>query len=255
MIDLFPTLLYCEKDVALELQERLATSITKIYNERAYYEDENPIKGRVWRRLGLYDSKGNHISDKKTGTTWQEKPPGEVSMEGVDGWKELRQIVHKHAIEYFKEITDYPHIAQLEHYWPVQAWWSVFDEKDDYPWHYHSQYCMIGTYYVQHEPGHAPISFRSPINALVTNTIPGTSKVKLEETIFPKTGDLLIWPPWLEHEVPGKDSYLYKKNDIQGLNKFYRDPDNEEYGKLRISISVCFLKPDIMLGYMNEKRE
>ena len=31
--------------------------------------------------------------------------------------------------------------------------------------------------------------------------------------------------------------------------------DNIKYGKLRISITVCFLKPDIMLGYNNEKQK
>ena len=126
MIDLFPTALYWEKAVGLHLQERLATSITKLYDERAYYVEKNPLKGRHWRKLGLYDSEGNHAYDK-----------GKDSMEGVEGWKELRQIIHQHALKYFKEISDYMWIKQLEEYWPVQAWWSVFDEKDDYPWHHH----------------------------------------------------------------------------------------------------------------------
>ena len=244
MIDLFPTALYWEKAVGLHLQERLATSITKLYDERAYYVEKNPLKGRHWRKLGLYDSEGNHAYDK-----------GKDSMEGVDGWKELRQIIHQHALKYFKEISDYMWIKQLEEYWPVQAWWSVFDEKDDYPWHHHSQYCLIGTYYLQHDEEHAPITFRSPINSLVTSSVPGVSKLNLEETLAPKTGDLMVWPAWLEHEVPGTDSYIYKKDDSQGLNKNYPDPDNVKYEKLRISITVCFLKPDIMLGYNNEKRK
>ena len=122
MIDLFPTKLYWEKDIGLHLQERLATSITKIYEERAYYEEKNPLKGRNWRRLGLYDSDGNHVVDK-----------GIDSMEGVDGWQELKQLIHQHGINYFKEMTDYMWIKQLEEFWHVQAWWSVFDETDDYP--------------------------------------------------------------------------------------------------------------------------
>ena len=37
MIDLFPTKIYWEKDIATHLQERLSSSITKLYNDKAYY--------------------------------------------------------------------------------------------------------------------------------------------------------------------------------------------------------------------------
>ena len=245
MIDLFPTLVYWEKDIASHLQERLVTSITKLYNDKAYYLDGQPIKGRQWRKLGgVYDSEGNHSVDK-----------GLDSMDGVDGWLELKEIVHQHAITYFKELTDYKWIDQLEETWPVQAWYSVFDEQDNYPWHHHAQYCLIGTYYVQHEEEHSPVALRAPLNSLITNTIPGTSKVPGEHVLEPKTGDLMIWPGWLEHEVPGADSYIYKKDDSTGRNKSYPDPDNDKYEKLRISITMCFLKPDIMLGYKNEYKK
>jgi len=62
----------------------------------------------------------------------------------------------------------------------------------------------------------------------------GTKATNLEETIQPETGDLIIWPAWLEHQVPSIEEKLLNHSTIHEINK---------YKEKRISITNCYVKP------------
>ena len=63
----------------MDLQESLNDDITKQYDIKAYYEDENPEFGRNFRKLSVYaDSQGTHVLQAKTNP-----------MEGITQYEEL----------------------------------------------------------------------------------------------------------------------------------------------------------------------
>ena len=63
----------------MDLQESLNDDITKQYDIKAYYEDENPEFGRNFRKLSVYaDSQGTHVLQAKTN-----------AMEGITQYEEL----------------------------------------------------------------------------------------------------------------------------------------------------------------------
>jgi hypothetical protein len=122
----------------------------------------------------------------------------------------------------------------LKNFWHNYAWYTYFDETDSYGWHSHTQYYLIVTYYVRADEEHAPIQFKSPISDMYTSWTLGTKKAELKETIQPKTGDIMIWPAWLEHQVPSIQEKILDHSTIE---------EGHKYTNKRISITNCFVKP------------
>ena len=68
----------------------------------------------------------------------------------------------------------------------------------------------------------------------------GTKNVNLEETIQPKTGDLMVWPSWLEHQIPALDTKILNMSKAEDVNK---------YKHKRISITNGYVKPHAQFLY------
>jgi len=229
IINLFEFPIYHVRNFAPEHRETCASNITNQYKERAYYIDNNPIKGEYWRRISLYDDKGVHAHTK-----------GLDGIQGIPEWSIVKKQIKDHAIDYLHSFTDLKNtvlLKSLKEDWTDYSWWSCYAENDDYPWHHHANMFFTSCWFIQHDEKHAPLSFRSPLHSLINGWLPGDSKLKNEVVIKPEQGDLLIWPGWLEHEVPGPDAYIFYNKMEQGANKWQYDPDTIKYDQLRITLT------------------
>ena len=128
-------------------------------------------------------------------------------------------------------------LESLKEDWTHYSWWSCYAENDDYPWHHHANMFFTSCWFIHHDEKHAPLSFRNPLHSILNGCVPGDSKLKNEIVIKPEQGDLLIWPGWLEHEVPGPDAYIFYNKMEQGANKWQYDPDTIKYDQLRITLT------------------
>ena len=224
-----------EDPLPLELRNRLRDSIIDIYNSREWWLEKEPERAKWWRQLSYFNEKGQHVSET-----------GEDSMRGVDGWDEMKAIITPLAVKYFESISHYPYIDLLREHWHIYGWWMVCDEKQHLKYHHHAQHCVIGNYYVQKEPEHAPMKLKSPLDSLIISSTPGVSKIPSEVVLDGKTGDCIFWPGWVEHEVPGTDTLIYRKGEAQG--GYIHNPNNK-YDKLRVTIVLCFVDPSLQFGY------
>lgn len=123
-------------------------------------------------------------------------------MEGVD-WSELETHIHRCSKEYIKAV--FPQ-AKWYNTKIDNIWWNLYGLNNHHCWHIHPASLLSGTYYVHMDDLSAPVSFKSPIMMLLSSTYhnkygSGTKWSQLV-TIKAKTGDLLMWPSWLEHAVP-----------------------------------------------------
>lgn len=83
----------------------------------------------------------------------------------------------------------------------VKWWYSVYREGDNHELHNHPQCTLAGTYYVFADEESSEIRYKSPY--AWTNMI---DRELDDGEVFarykPETGDVLVWPPWLDHQVP-----------------------------------------------------
>lgn len=102
-------------------------------------------------------------------------------------------------------------------------WFSYYGENDRHCLHLHPGAIISGTYYPYADDNSTSIRFRAPHYAHAAMTGLGSTN---EDTIWhfhqPKTGQILFWPSWLEHEVSGQGA--------------------AEPGKERVAISFNFSK-------------
>ena len=225
--------LYYAHNVGKDLLPILQESIESLQQEKNDW-----LRHRS--KVSIYTKEGDH------------KFPLKIDpMEGVEGWKDLKLIIKEHVMNFYDEVhpIDYdyqqgPDIAlreELNAFWYSNSWYTYFDETDSYPWHSHGQFYFIATYYAQAEEEHAPIQFKSPMSDMYTAWALGTKSLNLEETIQPKSGDLIIWPGWLEHQIPAMDTNL--------AQQAVKLENNNKYKHKRISITSAYVKPHAQFLY------
>ena len=139
-----------------------------------------------------------------------------------------KDLPHKEAME--AEMTelsiDYLKMRQApERIWKGVRpfyWFSIYQEGDSHCLHNHPGAAVAGTYYPYADENSVPIRFRHPSLNLIEMSEP---KFNDENWHFhhPRTGDLNVWPPWLEHQI-----------GTQGP---------VDHDKARIAISFNFGKP------------
>jgi uncharacterized protein (TIGR02466 family) len=84
------------------------------------------------------------------------------------------------------------------------SWWfSVYKENDRHTCHIHPGAMVSGTYYPYSDKQSSPIRFRSPYYTHAAMT--GGGQLDEDATLWhshqPKSGEILFWPSWLDHEV------------------------------------------------------
>lgn len=123
--------------------------------------------------------------------------------------KNLRQQILK-AVNYFtSEILDVEQKFEL-----TTSWVNKYGKADLNHQHSHPNSMISGVYYIESDESSAPIVFNKPYfyTNLFHETIKPTFKNKNNNQfnldyygLKPVTGDLLIFPSWLEHTVPPQE--------------------------------------------------
>tara|TARA_B100001250_G_scaffold413382_1_gene447339 strand:+ start:4431 stop:5117 length:687 start_codon:yes stop_codon:yes gene_type:complete len=91
---------------------------------------------------------------------------------------------------------------------PLQSWWTVYEKGAYIPRHSHYNSMISGVYYLRHPEGAGNISFYNPIGNLANHLWCDDLifQVAARMRIQPKTGTLLLFPGWLEHETVQSES-------------------------------------------------
>tara|TARA_R110002153_G_scaffold176188_1_gene329429 strand:- start:68 stop:577 length:510 start_codon:yes stop_codon:yes gene_type:complete len=81
-------------------------------------------------------------------------------------------------------------------------WYSMYYEGQDHHLHTHPGALCAGTYYPYANKRSSPIKFRNPSSTIIGHAEQWSPKSRqLDHHHQPVTGDMLVWPCWLEHEV------------------------------------------------------
>ena len=82
----------------------------------------------------------------------------------------------------------------------LDYWFSVYNTGDDHILHTHPKALVAGTYYPYADGNSAKIRYRHPAATVISH-----AELQMQDELFythyPKTGDMNLWPSWLEHEV------------------------------------------------------
>ncbi len=128
-------------------------------------------------------------------TSYYDKNP----MQGVHEWLGLKEIIMEHGNRY---CNDSGITKRIE---GINAWWNVYGYGNHHCWHAHSSAILSGTFYVNVPDDARPVEFKSPVESLIKSWQHGAfdhTRFAQHIELYPKTNDLLIWPSWLEHNIP-----------------------------------------------------
>ncbi len=85
----------------------------------------------------------------------------------------------------------------------VRPWFSIYAEGDSHTLHNHPNSKVAGTYYPYADEDSVDIRFKNPSSNLIQMTDHWID-AKGNELWYlhsPRTGNLNVWPPWLEHQI------------------------------------------------------
>ena len=83
----------------------------------------------------------------------------------------------------------------------VKWWYSMYDANESHCLHIHPRSLVAGTYYPYSDKDSSSLRFRNPSALLIKWSESWEGRDDAEYKHKPVTGDMLVWPPWLEHEV------------------------------------------------------
>jgi uncharacterized protein (TIGR02466 family) len=112
--------------------------------------------------------------------------------------KELAQVL-KNAVDYYSQ-TD-PLFPQKSSFYgkpEIDYWTNINQPGGKNSLHNHGTYHFVGVYYIQADDT-GDIVFHNPANILEECNPNGPFVSRIGFT--PKSGDLLLWPAWVPHEV------------------------------------------------------
>ena len=204
---------------------------------------------QVLMRTGSqHDMNGEFIKD----------PPGVCTcMDPVQEWPALERAITREVTNYVNSISKFSRLKK-EGDWFNYTWFSVFEREDTYPWHDHNLYFVSCVYYPTEGPGNMPILFKSPISSLINTWWPGptfghpeVNRWNQEIMIYPKKGDLIIFPSWLEHTVNKAGHGLseapkFTEMSFGHAQTIQHDTNDDPY---RISISGNYGVKEVIDGF------
>lgn len=112
--------------------------------------------------------------------------------------EEMEDTMRKISLE-FLEMRD----AEMKRYADAipSYWFSVYNSGDEHCLHVHPRSHVAGTYYPYADENSAPIRFRCPYSTALHMGEPHAASGKDYHFHYPKTGEINVWPPWLEHQI------------------------------------------------------
>lgn len=174
-----------------KLISRAEKSILEI---RKTFPDEAKISSLAMSKNSLRDGTSNKVLDP---------------LAGVDGADELLKYAKSAGLKYLEDLgANKKTLIQKKMHWDAFGWWNVFEEGEWYPYHDHVNNAKLScVIYLRQEEHHTGLRMKHPVKSLISawfrDTDFGTNTPYAPEVnIKCKTGDVIVFPPWIEHGVP-----------------------------------------------------
>lgn len=229
-----------DKDYIEDLNTSITNDAVQNYYDKAHLDD-GTIEGRNRRRMSLWD-----IDGKFSKSIYQGR-----ACRAISRWNEIEDIIQKEANSYANSISPYP--VKDNSYWNCWSWFNVIDCTDHYAWHAHNKYFLSSAYYPDEGDGSTPIIFKSPLSDMINTWWPAAKFGTLnrwgqEVVIYPKKGDLLIFPAWLEHTVNKPHHGLGRELMGHSFGHVERNVlPPEDPSKLRVSLTCNFRNEHVVI--------
>jgi len=175
----------------------------------------------IVRTTSLFDVNGEWVS-----------AAGGVAMTPVKNWSLLESAITREITNYVNYISKYNALKKSTE-WANETWFNVLEKSDTYAWHDHNLYFISCVYYPSEGPGNLPIIFKSPMSGIINTWWPGPTfgrpdmdRWNQEVVIYPKKGDLIIFPSWLEHTVNTPTHSFTKTSEMVDMSFGHTQRDN-----------------------------
>ena len=132
-------------------------------------------------------------------TSYHDKDFNTEMQRGQPFRKEMEKDMTALSIHFMREKgADEDRIAQCK----LGYWYSMYYEGQDHHLHTHPSAMCAGTYYPYANERSSSIQFRHPSCTIIQHAEHWSPDSRATEYCHkPTTGDMLVWPCWLEHEV------------------------------------------------------
>jgi uncharacterized protein (TIGR02466 family) len=166
------------------------------------------------RKIDLDEMAADIIEERKSFnhyTSFHTKGYETNQIYDISGMNELRDNIGRLADNYLDIIS---HEKRGPH--KVSMWWNVMEEHDSHQLHIHPSSNLSGCFYVRYNDDCAHIAFRSPFEAQMMHQ-PQKHLGKYYSSEWRprlRSGDILIWPAWLYHEVRPQLSSTEKRISV-----------------------------------------
>ena len=133
-----------------------------------------------------------HLAQHNSYTSFHDPKFNEFMVENVPWRRSLEQTLASAGQTFLKQ-------RRVEADYYLAYWFSVYNTGDDHVLHTHPGALAAGTYYPHGDDQSTKIRYRNPAFLTISHTEPCATDLLVDH--FPKTGELNVWPAWLEHEV------------------------------------------------------
>jgi uncharacterized protein (TIGR02466 family) len=134
----------------------------------------NPWIGFVFNTMGTYEIHSQPIFSKL--------------------YAEVKKYVNRFAQEL--------HVRRNLEFNCEQSWANIYHKHDYQESHFHPNFTFSAVYYAQTTPN-TKIIFENPVQDMFPLEVEASTDVnKTYETIYPNTGDLLVFRSYLRHQIP-----------------------------------------------------
>jgi len=130
--------------------------------------------------------------------------------------KQLKSLIMSHVKEFAHEVLG---VVDTVDFVFTTSWVNRYGAGDSVTNHTHQNSLISGVYYIHTSPDSSPILFEQSYNQtslFQTNVRPSIKQTHQNQfnidsyCIQPQSGDLLVFPSWLEHQVPKQESNNYR---------------------------------------------
>jgi uncharacterized protein (TIGR02466 family) len=153
----------------------------------------------------------NKLKNIESYTTYYDNKYNKEVVEGMPFRKEFESAAKHMALEWLR-MRDAP-VEKFENY-DVYYWFSVYTTGESHCLHQHPGAAVAGTYYPYADSDSTPIRFRNPALNTIMMSEPYAPPNLTRYEHQPETGDILVWPPWLEHSIAVQKKIPYSRSRI-----------------------------------------
>ncbi len=138
------------------------------------------------------------LSQKESYTSYYDQKFNEEIIAGLPQREELESQMKQLATEYLK-LRGAP--SRVWEKPTLGYWFSVYKEGDSHTLHNHPGSAVAGTYYPYADESSVPIRFKHPAGNLIQMSEPWNEADVIWHWVSPTSGDMNVWPSWLEHQI------------------------------------------------------